>query len=153
MKTIHELALESITEIDRRGWYQGTLGLIRWYQRATDTYIDVAKEDCKVCAIGAMSSAYNNFDPFKPGYNDADWVYEDENDNVGRHVGADVDYQTFMDAVLDMINQTHPDTIEGRWTSVAYFNDRDETTEEMVRDIFQKVADKYAPAVADAPAA
>lgn len=158
MKTIHELALETLSELDRRGWFQGGLARTYLYDAAMKTHKDFTPEDAAVCAVGAMSSAYNNFDPYSPGYNDTEYDYDNFDANgEPTLIPPDPDYKVFMDATLDMIHQTYPGRGtfgETKYRSVAGFNDDRRTDEAMVRDIFQKVAEKYkyAPAVADAAA-
>lgn len=126
--TIHTLALRTIEELKRRGWTTGTL--------SQDTYcfddgqqISVPEEHTKVCAVGAMSSAYNPFHPRWPGYGD--------------DYPQDIEYDKFLTAVAaeipDIDKDGHPSGV------IVHFNDTYASGVDEVIALFQRVADKHKP--------
>lgn len=150
-KTIHKLALGTISEIDRRGWFQGALAetLVKDLNMKCDCgdkgcaepgVKEIDEEVARVCLVGAASSAFNPFHPHFPGAN---------------MLGATGDYRMFLYAVADAL----PKTAKARHlrdgafrndfaaiSAIAAWNDDDKRTVNQVKALLRKVAEKHAPA-------
>lgn len=120
-RPISELALATIDELDRRGWTRGTLARI-YDDTGREAYTE---EDCKVCLLGAMSSAYNPFHPTVPGYNDDAFNHDPE-------------YQRFIDAVEEEIGKVDV----GR--TIPHWNDTRSRDVRSVKALLKRVAKKHA---------
>lgn len=159
-RSISELALDTIEELKRRGRARGTLGLIQVHEvdEATqiDNWVDVAEEDCQVCLIGGMSSAFNPHHPFEPGYGYGSWSIakdEDWSDYV-----EDAEYRAFVDAViaelpdeylngvLPLFTRKMPGKVGETFTDIlilANFNDHWAHTDDDIYTLLTRVAEKH----------
>lgn len=135
--SIYKLAVNTIGELKRRGWAKASLASVREGSPDTDT--------CAVCLIGAMSSAYNNFDPRFPGYG-SDRAY---NSKTGQYEAVDEPkYLKFMRTVAEEI-AGGPVTWDPALTCWS-FNDTRGRTLEDVFAVLERVAAKHKPKAAKA---
>lgn len=140
-RSISELALATISEIDRRGLQRGALAQTQVFDKALNDYVSVPAEDCKVCLLGAMSSAYNPFHPEVPGYNDGD--------PGGQY--DDAGYQKFIDAVLDEVYTDdtftkfyrHPRKVATNWAVATWHDQCADADADVVKAMLQRVAEKH----------
>lgn len=160
MKKISELALDTISELDRRGWTRGALG--RTHELVKDengkpvhdengvTRIAlIGEEDCKVCLLGAMSSAYNPYHPFEPGYNDPkpDDTFDEEYEKFTKAVAAELgtNIQEYAEQFPTTKSYGIPNINDQLgYSEIGYADEADEHAVAKIKAALNRVAEKYA---------